>query len=112
MDDELKPCPFCAGECRIVKTSWGYCPQCQGRDDDGVWCHMHVLPLPSYNTPEEAAEAWNRRADRTCRMTFDGREYGYRCSRCGCITETYRDTDGKFYAPDYCSHCGARVVRD
>ena len=47
----------------------------------------------------------------TCRMTFDEREYRYRCSSCGCLTETYRDVGGKFYAPDYCSHCGARAVR-
>lgn len=56
------------------------------------------------------AERWNRRAERTCRMRFDDREYRYRCSRCGCLSETYRGTDGKWYAPEYCSSCGAKAV--
>ena len=50
--------------------------------------------------------------ERTCRMPFDDREYRYRCSRCGCLSETYRHADGKYYAPDYCPHCGARVVEE
>ena len=48
--------------------------------------------------------------ERTCRMRFDDREYRYKCSRCGCLNETYRSTDGKWYTPEYCAHCGARVV--
>lgn len=48
--------------------------------------------------------------ERTCRMPFDDREYRYRCSRCGCLSEIYRDTDVKWYAPKYYTHCGARVV--
>lgn len=48
--------------------------------------------------------------ERTCRMRFDDQEYRYRCSRCGCLSETYRSTDGKWYEPQYCTACGARVV--
>lgn len=50
--------------------------------------------------------------ERTCRMQFDDWEYRYRCSRCGCLSGTYRGTDGKWYAPEYCTSCGARVVLD
>ena len=48
--------------------------------------------------------------ERTCRMRFDDREHRYRCSRCGCLSETYRGTDGKWYAPEHCTACGARAV--
>lgn len=50
--------------------------------------------------------------ERTCCMVFDERKYRYRCSRCACLNETYLDVDGKFYAPDYCSHCGSRTVTE
>lgn len=50
--------------------------------------------------------------ERTCRMTFEAHEYRYRCSRCGCLSETSRSTDGKWYAPEYCTACGARVVSE
>lgn len=100
---KLKPCPFCGGECKVVKTSWGYCPQCQGKDADGIWCHMHVLPLPSYNTPEEAAAAWNRRAWRTCHYIYDKEICAWRCSECGGLEPV---GDHVRYCPD----CGARVV--
>ena len=105
MAETLKPCPFCGGECRIVKTSWGYCPQCQGRDDEGIWCHMHVLPLPSYNTPEEAAEAWNRRAERTCRKVPGRMKYGRRMPKCSECGQSLGDERWV-----YCPSCGARVV--
>lgn len=105
MAETLKPCPFCGGECRIVKTSWGYCPQCQGRDDEGIWCHMHVLPLPSYNTPEEAAEAWNRRAERTCRKVPGRVKYGRRMPKCSECGQSLGDERWV-----YCPNCGARVV--
>lgn len=116
MGETLKPCPFCGGECRIVKTSWGYCPQCQGRDDDGIWCHLHVLPLPSYNTPEEAAEAWNRRAERTSAIEVSHGSHGpeprfpgdvwtmhHVCSACGGAVDA---------GDSYCKHCGARFERE
>ena len=47
--------------------------------------------------------------ERTCRMgtPVNGE---YRCSKCGHLNrETYR-ADRGWYKPDYCAHCGARVV--
>lgn len=52
---ELKRCPFCGGEAAILHyLGDGYLPHCT--ECDGMiekW----------FNTPEEAFEAWNRRAE-------------------------------------------------
>ena len=57
---ELKPCPFCGGEGVITDedcygftyNDWMvYCENCQTYVGFGLQCE----------TPEEAAEAWNRR---------------------------------------------------
>ena len=110
MAETLKPCPFCGGEAHIKEVvsacSVVYTVGCSDSE-----C-MGFETLLCKTTPEEAIEAWNRRAERTCRIQFDDQEYRYRCSRCGCLSETYRSTDGKWYAPEYCPHCGARVVSE
>ena len=112
---ELKPCPFCGGEARF-ETYGGtacavVCQTCQ--------CGTSTVCL---DDGMRAAAAWNRRAERTCRMedcacedkclvdkalsngsvmTF---EFGYkRCSSCGALV---------FDCPTvrYCPCCGAKVV--
>ena len=111
---ELMPCPFCGGEAHLESDSDGSAYT--------VVDHKASCFLSDYDTrrwfygegeesPEDiAASEWNQRAERMCCMRFDTREYRYRCSRCGCLSETYRSTDGKWYAPEYCTACGARVV--
>ena len=51
---ELKPCPFCGGKAEMVSDfddeHYVYCTGCKGG-----WKTME--------TPEEAAEAWNRRVE-------------------------------------------------
>ena len=127
MAEKLKPCPFCGGEARlvvcdsegnahdesyeadpysglsyaIVHDSDGCCGECPVSTSD-------LLPW-LYETRDEATAAWNRRSERTCRMgaPIDGE---YRCSECGHLNrETYRADKG-WYPPEYCAHCGARVV--
>lgn len=115
--EELKPCPFCGGEARIQTFHFRY----------RVGCGTNGCIAGRFNrafdTPEKAAAAWNRRAERTCRMVDDcsthdtcvvnhemsngnvmSMEFGYRqCSGCGAYV---------FDCPTvrYCPSCGARVV--
>ena len=51
--NELKPCPFCGGR-KFSKFGWSdqYWITCTGCETEG----------PSGETPDEAIEAWNRRA--------------------------------------------------
>lgn len=114
---ELKPCPFCGCNAGVLEREQLNGPTlykivcnsktCRGHDhagNVGAW-----LENGWRESREIAAQIWNRRAERTCRMQFDDGELRYRCSRCGCLSEAYRDADGKWYAPDYCTGCGAKV---
>ena len=113
---ELKPCPFCGGEASMESGRYQL--------DDVMYSFAHVECLScgacgSGFTEEEkpveslealAADAWNRRAERTCRMEYNERwshdEYYptecYNCSECGHMTY-----DG---VPTFCPNCGAKVM--
>ena len=106
MSEELKPCPFCGGEARIIAKP--YEPKvCVGCDDDTCLGFSGLGWL--YDSEKEATEAWNRRAERTCRMEYNEEWSGdelyptecYNCSECHHMT-----SDGM---PNYCPNCGARV---
>lgn len=61
MENELKPCPFCGGAAvlKVVPHTeiTPYYVRC-----DNFSCSVHVSTCLR-NTPEEAIELWNRRAD-------------------------------------------------
>ena len=65
IDEVLKPCPFCGGNCDIaynIQRVFGndnisYIPFCENDD-----CFMNMNEV-GFNTEAEAIEAWNRRAD-------------------------------------------------
>lgn len=60
---ELKPCPFCGGKPKIYNIYKNYADA----DTRKVWkvmCGARVdccALLNDFDTPEEAADAWNRR---------------------------------------------------
>ena len=62
---KLKSCPFCGGKAEIHRTSG---------DEYYVDCSLengfcHAIPRTwDYSTPEEAVEAWNRRAGDTKKL--------------------------------------------
>lgn len=99
MIDGLKPCPFCGGEAAFHE-----------HERVGVECIECGAGFACvYRDRDEAAEEWNRREGRTCRMEahINGE---YRCGECGHLNrETYRADKG-WYPPEYCAHCGARVM--
>lgn len=109
--DELKPCPFCGGEAEILTAE-----SMHGGNLYGVMCDCCAGRADVYDTEAEAIEAWNTRAERTCRMTDRGE-----CSECGAYivrawTEVH-DFNGDMKRIDlrshnYCSNCGARVVSE
>lgn len=52
-DEELKRCPFCGGEAKVVLSGWNYGIEC-------TECAGSLLPV-RYQSKEEAIAAWNRR---------------------------------------------------
>lgn len=47
MEIKLKPCPFCAGEVKLMNygpEEWGYCENCGASTDrDGAWYQRHTM---------------------------------------------------------------------
>lgn len=115
MSIELKPCPFCGGE--PIMSSYTYSLSGAGIQYK-VECERHNCPAQPtvdwhYWTAEEAAEAWNTRAERTCRMDYVGyigteesRASIYQCSKCNMRYMSANVPD----PGEYCMACGAKVV--
>lgn len=122
---ELKPCPFCGGEAKTVLAdtyphrgmlhSWFVaCTDSECGCELGFYGMDENGTCGTYETEAEAIEAWNTRAERTCRMTDRGE-----CSECGAYivrawTEVH-DFNGDMKRIDlrshnYCPNCGAKVV--
>lgn len=115
---ELKPCPCCGSSNGL------YVLQDEKYGEWSVFCDMCKTSFHNENhcdTREEAISAWNRRAERTCRIVLmdmagnppyrtgdwilDALSDG--CSECGYPFGTLNK--GK---PNYCPHCGARVIEE
>ena len=105
---KLLPCPFCGGEAQVARTAAGYW---------AAYCEEPMCGrVGNFKTEAEAIEAWNTRAERTCRMTDRGE-----CSECGAYivrawTEVH-DFNGDMKRIDlrshnYCPNCGAKVVSE
>ena len=118
MSEKLKPCPFCGGKASMESGRYEM--------DDDMFSFAHVECLscgacgsgfteaekPVESLEALAADAWNRRAERTCRMSKvfvygAYKEYPdecYECTECGYTPEDEN--------PSYCPNCGAKVVDD
>ena len=88
---ELKPCPFCGGEA-VVTLAGVSCTKCPG-----------TVVVDFNATDQDAINAWNTRAERTCKQN---RLFNL-VSR-GCDGEYYQWHDKEM--PNYCPNCGAKVV--
>lgn len=102
---ELEPCPFCGGEAAFGANS------CQGFEY--VRCvSCKARTWSCYNTKEQAAEAWNTRAERTCRYEHpDPHDHpGVWNTECGNHVYWNVDNDDCGIPPDFCPKCGAKVV--
>lgn len=93
---DLLSCPFCRGKAEILRMRqqnifFAWCDECEARGD-------------YYDTEEDAAEAWNRRAERTCHVIDHGAVGA--CSACG--AECFGSPEGN--KGTYCPNCEAKVV--
>ena len=130
---ELKSCPFCGGKVSLVLcddegnlhdeayrehpySGLGFmlhhaheenpeCPIASYECDGGILGGVHI-----YDTEEQAAEAWNKRAEvvhgrwemrPTGMVTDTGPEYKAYCTVC--------NEPNKQYQPPFCPHCGAKM---
>lgn len=101
---ELKPCPFCG--CEDIDEYEGdygngvYCMSCGVMMGEQI--HKHDFHYDGGRVSyENARDAWNTRAERTCHDETKPRDY-FTCSEC-------HTPIGK-WVPVYCPRCGARVV--
>ena len=124
---ELKPCPFCGGKalyyegyqrddgtfvkgkvvckkCGCFKTSKGLAEHL------GTIYYGFVGSEIEKQVSETAIEAWNNRAERTCKMIPNGETdfaATLACSACGNVESVYAISSDEF---NYCPNCGAKVV--
>lgn len=104
---ELLPCPFCGGEdIDEYEGDYGngvYCMNCGAMMGEQIHRDFYVHERVTY---EQAVEAWNTRAERTCHNTehMDG---CFVCSACG---EGLEDPRQEPNFVKWCPFCGAKVI--
>ena len=118
MSEELLPCPFCGGEAEVWShhyeekdiTLW--LVRCKERPYEAERACYASDSFISFYTKAEAIEAWNTRAERTCKaeQDYDAMDDGipdcriWKCS-CGESFPFWRGLN-----PCFCPNCGAKVV--
>lgn len=113
---ELKQCPFCGGEAELRFFNNG--PSFSYRVECLNCTAMVGRRFEEYSTnrtfwfgiKQEAIDAWNTRAERTCEMIPNGETdfaATLKCSVCGNVESVYAISADEF---NYCPNCGARVT--
>lgn len=94
---KLKPCPFCGSKAMVIRNAFENCViyhiECTGCLGE----HARYM-----ESREAAIEAWNTRAERTCRAVMAASKIASTCSECGAMLANW--------AMRYCPNCGAKVV--
>lgn len=110
---ELKPCPFCGGEAEVCEGGINGKMRVYGFTEhkDGCFFLANGLPTKYQHIMESEFDAWNTRAERTCKCTTDDSAWCFVCSECGKSFPRH-----KLYLAynhgeiNYCPNCGAKVV--
>ena len=107
MAGELKPCPFCGGEAELNESESVF-------TYFSIWCKNEnciagAVQVKDFDK-ERLVNAWNTRAERTCKMIPNGdADFAatLACSVCGNVESVYAISADEF---NYCPNCGAKVV--
>lgn len=109
---ELLLCPFCGGEAVLHPT---YDMDTGGVDGWFAWCDNDTCECKpetgQFLTEAEAIEAWNSRAERTCKLHDCEGSFSavnkpvWRCD-CGAFMTQYTDAT-TYHKPRFCPNCGA-----
>lgn len=102
---QLKPCPFCGGEAKVNTLQWngGYTATALCKNEPNAH-YLNTWDEDEAKAVERITDAWNTRAERTCRLRMT--TVGWGCSACHVVSWT---TERK-PKPNYCPNCGAKVV--
>lgn len=122
---ELKPCPWqkenepCKLEIAVLDDEGNYYgePGCDYEQDPfsgGPWytldhsgCSAGEYSFGKFSSVDKLIEAWNTRAERTCKPLYFEYGEGPCCSECGRRLHYDEHTERDY--PPYCG-CGAKVV--
>ena len=114
--NELKPCPFCGAKAKTYDYEGErdiYDPDTLGYVDTEHFtgwcccCEVCGAAVPEKRSEAESIEAWNTRAERTCRnVAVQG--VLFECSECGAKTVGAVGN----YTQEYCAACGRKVQDD
>lgn len=108
MMSELLPCPFCGSETYLYEAKDYYALGCENIGCHGNWTHSRV-----YETKEEAIEAWNTRAERTCRIVENERYSDMYDGPIVSCTQCEAPLPKIFTGPyNFCPNCGAKVIQN
>jgi len=115
---ELKPCPFCGGEAELVWNVIGgfvgcFNEECPVGPSTGTFAVGDEWKSEAEAEPH-IIDAWNTRAERTCRLITAENVEGFEwpmpgrveCSACG--AEWFPENDKSRF--NYCPNCGAKVT--
>lgn len=108
MSEELKPCPFCGGEARLVHCMNAPCRVvCEECGCGTRWF--------ACDGREHAIDEWNRRAERTCHpvdyhIDIDEGCIASTCSECGELLVNFDFEQNPPKPVGYCPNCGAEVT--
>lgn len=101
----LKPCPFCGGEAKMHAAFAHGAASRVGAYVECVSCGAWSATQWGDGAQEKTAEAWNRRAERTCLAKpyeVDGETGFYDCIECEC--GEVNDVSAR-----YCNGCGGLI---
>ena len=108
MAETLEPCPFCGGEASIGRRDYFFEDSNEyAMSAHYVECSTCYVRTIEYKSKDGAADAWNRRAERTCRKVPGRMKYGRRMPKCSECGQSLGDERWV-----YCPNCGARVIEE